>query len=318
MSTLFAPQDKDNLYAIFQPDEHEYRVMYSVGKEVPHATHSGKTVKEWSVYSVYIKRDAIINRLNQHFFGEWSSGFLNPQEPCQYQKDHVDCAMHMTIRGVRMEYNGSQAGTGENGAKGAATDAFKRVASQWGIGLYLQHAPTIMTKNPDALDKQGKKHAEQEVQNKITQWIASLLADQNRPVEITRPSNAEQVIDDIDEDPEMSDDQPDPQWIAHIKDLTKPLYVDGNNGQYNPFFQNGSVDKALKNGVIDTHMSATKAAIYLLMYRAETDYGMDADAVQAAIGGKVTEALGASPEPGDFESVWATIRNEAIALGLAS
>ena len=177
----FEPEDKFHLYKVFQPEEHEFRVMYSVGNKVNHVwkkDRNGKPeqVPEWSVYSVYIKRDAIINRLNGRFFGEWASGFIDNQNPCIYHKDHVDCSMHMTIRDIRMEYNGSMAGTGENGAKGAATDAFKRVASQWGIGLYLQHAPTIMTKNPDTLDKQAQKQADKEAATKVREWVNNLLS----------------------------------------------------------------------------------------------------------------------------------------------
>lgn len=309
---LFASEDKQHLYAIFQPEEHEYRVLRTVGKEVPHAWKKNEMVKEWAIYSVYIKRDAIIDRLNDKFFGEWSSGFLDPQTPCTYHKSHVDCAMHMTIRGVRMEYNGSQSGTGENAAKSAATDAFKRVASQWGIGLYLQHAPTIMTKNPDSLDKTGQKKAEQEVQRKIAEWVNSLLSGQSQKIiqfDGNQESDEYEGNSITDETPELSDADKN-KWSASIKKLVMPLYV-GSDGKENPFHMSGSLNKAFEEGTINYDMRPFVAALHMLAHRAKTDYGMEIENVQTALGGKVGEVVQETPQ--SFANAWSIIRSTAQA-----
>lgn len=129
----FTPEERNALYALFSIDEHEVR-------EGATNKTSGKIT-----WFCYVRREAIQKRLDELFFGEWELYFLNPANPYTYHKEHVDCAMGLSIRGIRREYNGSQDGGGLNGAKGAATDAFKRVVSMWGIGLYLQSSPVIRT-----------------------------------------------------------------------------------------------------------------------------------------------------------------------------
>lgn len=164
----FTAEEREGLYSLFRLDEHEVR-------EGSTSKSTGKI--QWFTY---IRREAIQVRLDKHFFGEWELYFLNPAQPAIYHKDHVDCSMGIAIRGIRREYNGSQSGVNENGAKGAATDALKRVASLWGIGLYLQDGPQIWTEGyKDAngnINWDKKKAVEAEAMRKVGAWLKSIGA----------------------------------------------------------------------------------------------------------------------------------------------
>lgn len=296
--TGFTQEDKDHLYRYFEADKHEVRVLRTVGKEVPHAWKKGTNVSEWAIWSVYIKRDAIIDRMNERFFGEWSSGFLDPVNPVTYHQNHVDCAMHFTIRGVRMEYNGSQSGTGENSGKGAATDAFKRVASQWGIGLYLQHAPQIMTKNPDQFaDRKQQDAMEQEAMQQVAKWIAQLTGQTPQLTSYQEPEQSDE-----------QDENPNGQWMADIKKMTKELYI-GSDGKYNPFHHNGSIQKALDNETIKLSQNPALASALLFAHRAESEYGYSTDDIKDVLGCELGEWMRSGKTIAD---AWQTIRDEFV------
>ena len=191
----FTQEARQALRALFTLEEHEIREG---------GANKAKTKIQWFVY---LRREAIQERLDDLFFGEWELYFVDPKQPCIYHKEHVDCSMGLAIRGIRREYNGSQDGGGLNGAKGAATDAIKRVASMWGIGLYMQQAPQIWTENYATYDAQGKKldtdwkkkeRIEKDVMRQIGAWLKSLGASgnslyaepsQEEPATDTTPAN---------------------------------------------------------------------------------------------------------------------------------
>jgi hypothetical protein len=170
----FTSEEREGLYSLFRLDEHEVREG---------STSKDKKKIQWFTY---VRREAIQKRLDTFFFGEWELYFLNPETPAIYHREHVDCSMGLSIRGIRREFNGSQDGGGLNGAKGAATDALKRVASMWGVGLYLQDSPQIWTENYVQWDEKGEKKLstdwkkkeaiEAEAMRKVGQWLKSIGA----------------------------------------------------------------------------------------------------------------------------------------------
>jgi hypothetical protein len=108
---------------------------------------------------VYIKRDAIIDRLNTVAPMEWTNFITD-----KVRHDHtVTVTMEMAVKGITRSFNGSAEDkpikdkktkeiigwNSENTEKAAATDAFKRVASMFGIGLYLQQSPRIKASSED-------------------------------------------------------------------------------------------------------------------------------------------------------------------------
>lgn len=159
--TPFTKEEIEGLYAPFDLKDHEIREGYS---------NSAKTRIRWFVY---IRREAIQTRLDMLFLGAASYGFCNPMAPYTFGDKHVSCAMYMEIRGIRREFNGSTTGKDENGEKGAATDALKRVASLWGMGLYLQSSPDLYTgsyRNNDGIDWAKKDAMELQAKKEFAAW----------------------------------------------------------------------------------------------------------------------------------------------------
>ena len=128
----FTKVEMNALYETFAPEEHQVREGYKKDG--------------FQYWYVYVKRGAIQLRLDRLFPGEWESEIIG--EPRQYERGIITVTMSLTIRGMVRTYNGSnkdkpiKSGSDildyENTEKSAMTDAFKRVASMWGIGLYLE------------------------------------------------------------------------------------------------------------------------------------------------------------------------------------
>jgi hypothetical protein len=160
----FTQQERQALYALFSINDHEIREGSSSGD------------KKKISWFIYIRREAIQQRLDDLFFGEWENGFLwRDSTP---NAAHV--GMHLTIRGIRREFDGmNETKTdGETRRKGASTDALKRVASMWGIGLYLQNPPMVWTENyidaNNNPDWNKKKRVEAEAWAKFADWLRSI------------------------------------------------------------------------------------------------------------------------------------------------
>jgi hypothetical protein len=280
----FSTEERDKLYGLFTIDEHEIREG---------ATSKDKKKISWFTY---VRREAIIMRLDTLFFGEWESGFINHASPYQYHQTHVDCAMYITIRGMRREYNGSQDGGGLNGAKGAATDAFKRVASQWGIGLYLQQSPQIWTENykdeSGKPDWKKKDKVEAEAMSKVAAWLKQLGATGN-----AMKSDSDNS-DDEPQAPQQPTQRPQPQvqpkpqaqptatdesswdentWKRHAFTVSKFLYTD-LDGKYVEQRHSASMKKRMEDTGdygINPSMTLYEVLSKLIRYRALTDLFID-------------------------------------------
>jgi hypothetical protein len=175
-----------------------------------------------------------------------------------------------------------QGGEANQAAKSAATDALKRAARLFGVGRYLLDLPNSV--------KDEKS---------LGTWLR-----QQQPTNITElPTRGL-----IEPEPEMSKADKN-KWSAEIQKLVAPLYVDAN-GKDNPFHMKGSLNKAFEDGTIDYSMRPFAAALYMLIHRAKTDFGMEVEDVQAALGGKIGEAVQATPE--SIGSAWSVIRSTAM------
>lgn len=269
--------DRDELYALFTIDEHEIREG---------ATSKDKKKIQWFTY---VRREAIIMRLDKLFFGEWESGFINNAAPYQYHSTHVDCAMHITIRNMRREYNGSQDGNGLNGAKGAATDAFKRVASQWGIGLYLQQSPQIWTENykdeSGKPDWKKKDKVESEAMSKVVAWLRQLGAtgktmqsDSKRDNDDPQPPPPASYVKQPQSLPATEIQAPNEvTWKKWVFEATKFLYTDADGG-YVIQRHSASLTKRMEDtgdfGINPT-MLLDEVISRVMRYRALTDLMLD-------------------------------------------
>ena len=108
---------------------------------------------------VYLKKDAIIRRLDSVVPMGWGSKIISSLRT----NDRVEVVMEMTIKDITRSYDGVAEDNRRKGkegkpdtlfplntAKAASTDAFKRVASMFGVGLYLQSCGTIKASSEQA------------------------------------------------------------------------------------------------------------------------------------------------------------------------
>lgn len=313
----FSKEEREALYSLFRLDEHEIREG---------STSKDKRKIQWFTY---IRREAIQTRLDSSFFGEWELYFLNPESPAIYHKEHVDCSMGLSIRGIRREFNGSQDGGGLNGAKGAATDAFKRVASMWGIGLYLQDSPQIWTENYKDADGKAdwdkKKAVEKEAMQKVGNWLKSIGAIGESLFSEDNPTPAQQQTPIVPDrlSPEAhglaggKDENNEEVWLKTLKAITLPLYAKGSP------HQNNSINKALSNKLISPDMDITTAACKIFAHRIfeEKTWGIrtEADLRAAclhALGSSLSAYLSKSLQDGEtvkdsLKSAWDSIKKAA-------
>lgn len=163
---------KEALYAPFDLADHEVRELRT--------TSNGKV--QWLAY---VRREAIQNRLDELFWGEWSTEIVEVHRGTTA----VNVRMKLEIRGVSRENNGSQVirigrdkstpTPDEHTEKGAVTDAFKRVASMWGIGLYLQSSPMIYTDDyrvNGRTDWNKFSAMEKDALNQLGRWLQGMAA----------------------------------------------------------------------------------------------------------------------------------------------
>lgn len=309
----FTEQERAALYALFTIDEHEIR--------------EGSTSKDKKKiqFFTYVRREAIQARLDELFFGEWELYFLDPSKPAIYFDKHVDCSMGISIRGIRREYNGSQDGGGLNGAKGAATDAFKRVASMWGIGLYLQNSPQIWVENyvtyegdkKVSTDWKKKDLVEKQAMDKVAAWLKSIGASGEKLFS-EAPQEGEIAQENPNLDPDThfgKKDVPSDSWesrLIAIKEITLPLYEKGVSHQRNSF------DKAIREGLLTEDMSIATGASQIFAHRVFEDKQLrvktEADLrniMQAALGTSFSAYTNGKNLKEAFTSAWKKLHDYA-------
>lgn len=164
-------EDMAKLKAPFAVAEHEFRQGH---------TNKAKTKMRWFVY---VRREAIINRLDELFPGQWECEIIREQT----FQDYATATCRTTICGLKRDGTGNGNGNADgNNEKGAATDAFKRAASMWGIGLYLQNTPMIWT-DYNEQDKYNSAH-EADAGRQFNRWLSSLDIAEHALPPLTRQS----------------------------------------------------------------------------------------------------------------------------------
>lgn len=159
----FTPDEIAALYAPFPLEEHNIREG---------SRNRAKTKIQWFVYA---DRVAVQKRLDALFPGEWEFNPLREHRDDKY----MSVVAEIVIRGVRRGYNGggslnySGDTFDEDTEKGAMTDTFRRVASLWGIGLYLYDGPQIWTDAYPDGDWNAKRAIEADAKRQFTDWYAS-------------------------------------------------------------------------------------------------------------------------------------------------
>lgn len=157
---------RHELYKRFELDEHEIR-------------EGGKSKSGKIQWFIYVNREPIQARLDELFFMAWDLRYFDRHIGADYVA--VTCAI--SINGVTHEYSGGQGLNGkksvdEDTIKGAYTDAFKRAASMWGMGLYLQNAPQIWTEGYEDKNWTQKDQRETEAWAKFVAWYNGVKYEQ--------------------------------------------------------------------------------------------------------------------------------------------
>lgn len=163
------------LYTPFAPDEHEVREL--------RRTRNGKI--QWLVY---IRREAITLRLDTCLPLEWEFKTNEPRR----EDGYVSVKGSLIIKGLARDNNGAASNKSldderkplppdEDTEKAAMTDCFKRCASSWGIGLYLQKAPDIYTAGYEKGKWEEMRQREQEAMAKAWAWVSSLMQANDQP-----------------------------------------------------------------------------------------------------------------------------------------
>lgn len=156
----FTPDEIAALYAPFPIEEHNIREG---------SRNRAKTKIQWFVYA---DRVAVQKRLDVLFPGEWEFNPLREHRDDKY----MSVVAEIVIRGVRRGYNGggslnySGDTFDEDTEKGAMTDTFRRVASLWGIGLYLYDGPQIWTDAYPDGDWNAKRAIEADAKRQFADW----------------------------------------------------------------------------------------------------------------------------------------------------
>lgn len=124
-----------------------------VGSEKPDSGSNG--MRFWLVY---IRRMAGIKRLNDAFgMNNWQIAYPTDRILWGDKFLSVYCEITHMPTGISRGNVGSKAitkyGPDENTEKSAYTDAFKRACAMWGIGVYLENAPNIITNVSDGNNK---------------------------------------------------------------------------------------------------------------------------------------------------------------------
>lgn len=175
---------RNALYAPFEA--HEYRVR-----------EGNKTAWGGIQWFAYVDREAVQTRLDKLFPFAWSLTFGEPI----IKEGFVVVSATLSINGCTREFNGGQRVEGrkkldDDMVKGAYTDAFRRVASLWGIGLELQSAPKIYTDaypTEPKTDWKAKQACEDDAFNQFAKWLNNEPQEQKQEQPKTSPQTPDKA-----------------------------------------------------------------------------------------------------------------------------
>lgn len=133
-------------------------------------TKAGNGRIQWFVY---LEKTEVETRLNEVFPGEWGSS----QPVLTPLGNSVAATISITIRGIERGNTGEDS-NGQEKAKGATTDAFRRAAADWGVAKYLWEMEEIIyTDGYEKGEWDKQKQRKNEAFGKFKQWYQKKFAN---------------------------------------------------------------------------------------------------------------------------------------------
>lgn len=132
-----------------------------------HSIREGNKTKSGKIqWFVYMEKTEVESRLNEVFGGEWGS----TQPVLTVIGNNVAATIGITIRGITRGNTGEDS-NGQEKAKGATTDAFRRAAADWGVAKYLWEMEEIIyTDGYDAGNWDQQKQRKNDAFAKFKSW----------------------------------------------------------------------------------------------------------------------------------------------------
>jgi hypothetical protein len=266
--SAFTQNEIQSIYAPFPLEAHSIREGFK--------NKAGTRVR----WFVYLDRFAIQRRLDELFPGEWE---FSVDEI--YRGDgYANITATLTIRGMSRSFNGGQSASyntqkdPENLEKGAMTDTFRRVASVWGFGAYINEGVDLYTAGYAENDWDEHRSRENEAKNKFAAWYSQTYghAPQDAPPRTSKrmpinpaPANGNGKLKS---EPAQADGNQHPS--LDTKGLTEVIafmYPDDKDS----FHRRGTIKNLLEDGTLSMDMAGYRAIEAILLHRAFKDFLLD-------------------------------------------
>lgn len=137
---------------------------------------------------VYLEKTEVEIRLNEVFPGEWGSS----QPVLTPLGNSVAATISITIRGIERGNTGEDS-NGQEKAKGATTDAFRRAAADWGVAKYLwEMDDMIYTDGYEKGEWDKQKQRKADAFGKFKTWYQKKFGNYKPPNISTLPAETHQ------------------------------------------------------------------------------------------------------------------------------
>lgn len=259
MTPLLSKDEIDRLRAPFPLDAHSIR-------------EGSKTSNGKLMWFVYVDKPEVESRLNEVFPGEWSSS-----QPVLYPLGNaVAATIAITIRGISRGNTGEDS-NGQEKAKGATTDAFRRAAADWGVAKYLWEMDLkIYTDGYEKGDWKGRDAREKEAFGKFAEWfkkkfqnVTPLNGQQRSPQQALKGNGPDErtITPAKTENPananvEASEGNPDSVWIYDLPQLMGHVDI---VKAYPKFELRANAIKLLYDGGFFANVSDLSAAVKVVL-----------------------------------------------------
>lgn len=240
-----------------------------LSRTFPAAKHKFRTGSHNKVYAYLDEEDIIFRLIEIDPAYELSEPISMPDK-----EENIAVKIALSLKGVVRWGVGTCAKDSPTGepTKSAVTDAFKRAARCFGIGLYLKQKP----------DNVNNAHT-------MATWLKSVYGQDNN-------------------DDSSTEDKPI-NWHDNVMKMTKFMYWEDN--QYNEFWHKYSIVKAIKANMIDSEMDAFIAAGHIFFHRANKDLELSKEQIYTILDVNSLSIYFKLDSENSLASAWRTLLDES-------